>query len=264
MRLTDTHCHFDFTAFDADREAVLAACAERHVHRIVIPGVTARQWPGLPGLGQALSTGGPQGVSVFHALGLHPYFLAQHEDHHLAQLDKDLRQGKACAVGEFGLHGPAGKMPRQIELLEAQLALARTHGLPVILHQHRAHNEMVRALNRLPPVAGGVVHAFNGSYEMAQEYLRFGLHLGVGGVITYRRAAKTRRAIQRVPLSTLVLETDGPDMPLNGYQGVRNTPTQLPSVLRALSQLRNDLSVEATAQVVEDNASRLFALPVHQ
>lgn len=247
---TDTHCHLDFAAFDQDRDAVLAAAAERGVRRLVIPGVAANQWAALTDFQH------PQ-VQLRWGVGLHPWFLECHHDDHLVQLEAQLRTGKPCAVGEIGLHGPSGHMTRQVALLEDQLALARTYGLPVILHQHGAHNEMVRVLKRVPPVAGGVVHAFSGSESMGQEYLKAGLHLGIGGVITYPRAAKTRRAVAALPLSSMLLETDGPDMPLCGFQGARNTPAQIPAVFRSLCQLQQAEPTQA-ASTLEASATALF------
>lgn len=254
MVFTDTHCHFDFPAFDGDREALLAECWRRGVERIVVPGVTAAQWP-------RLSTLRHDRVQLYYGLGLHPWFSEQHEPEHLAQLEAALRAGKAVAVGETGLHGPAGKMEQQVELLEAQLDLARQFKLPVILHQVGAHNELIRSLKRCPPLCGGVVHAFAGSFEMAREYRAAGLRLGLGGVISYPRARRTRAAVARLPVSALVLETDGPDMPLSGFQGCRNSPVQIPSVFRALCQVRGARlpgERQALARALEQNADDLF------
>lgn len=254
FRFSDTHCHFDFPAFDADRQALLAECRRRAVHRIVIPGVSAAQWARLPGLQH-------DSVRLQYGFGLHPWFLDQHRQEHLQELEQMLGRHRPVAVGEIGLHGPAGDMDRQLQLLEAQLELARYFELPVILHQVGAHNELVRALQRVTPERGGVVHAFSGSSEMAQEYERLGFHLGLGGVITYPRAARTRRAVAALPASALLLETDGPDMPLCGFQGVRNSPLQIPSVFRALCAVRGLTDTAERAELavqLECNASRLF------
>ncbi len=253
MRFTDTHCHLDFPDYDQDREAVLASAAQRGVRRLLVPGFSAARW-------QAAPQGVIQDVRLVRALGLHPYCLDDHEDDHLVQLDSGLRQRDASvvAVGEIGLHKPAGNMARQVDLLESQLELARCHDLPVILHQHGAHNEMIRSLKRVPPKAGGVVHAFAGSREMAEAYHAMGLFLGLGGVITYPRAAKTRRAVAAMPLEALLLETDGPDMPLCGYQGRRNTPAQIPAVFRALCAVSGISDRSAAARQLEHNADRLL------
>ena len=257
MNFSDTHCHLDFPDFDNDRDALLATGRERGVRRILIPGVTASQWPGLQRLAASSD-------ALHYGLGLHPWFLSSHREDDLSELDRLLQSSAAVAVGEIGLHGPSGNMDRQVHLLEAQLELARSHQLPVILHQVGAHNELVRCLKRVAPPCGGSLHAFSGSFEMAQEYRNFGLHLGIGGVITYPRARKTRRAVARLPAETLVLETDGPDMPLCGFQGVRNSPLQIPAVFRALCALRGVTGAaertELAAQL-ERNATAVFGAP---
>ncbi|MFY0664806.1 MAG: TatD family hydrolase [Natronospirillum sp.] len=255
MDWSDSHCHLDFPAFDQDRRAVLAACAARDVRTIIVPGVRAAQWRSL--FHWLSAEQDELGVHVWGAAGLHPYFMAQHQMAHLTQLDEFLAQNPVVAVGEIGLDGTVPDMANQLAYLEAQLELAQHHRLPVILHQHQAHNELLKALKRTPPV-GGVVHAFSGSVQMAQEYIGLGLRLGVGGVMTYERAKRTRQAFQTVPLSALLLETDSPDMPLTGFQGVRNSPVQIPAVFRALCRLRDETNTDAAAQQLMDNLKATF------
>lgn len=253
---TDTHSHFDFAAFDPDREAVVAECLRRGVHRVLVPGVTREQVDRLPAF--ALDWSGA-GFRVLVAAGLHPAFPETPGRDDTAQwLNGVLASDEPfVAVGEIGLHAPAGNMEQQIRVLEDQLAVARNRNLPVILHQVGAHNAMVRALKRVPPVAG-VLHAFTGSPEMAKAYTDLGLTLGVGGAVTYPRAKKTQRAIASVAAECLVLETDAPDMPLCGFQGVRNSPVQIPSVFHSLSALHAGIRPEALARQLEANAAGLF------
>ena len=255
MEWSDSHCHLDFPVFDQDRRAVLAACAARGVRTIVVPGVNATQWQSL--FHWLANEEDDLGVRVWGAAGLHPYFMAQHQRCHLAQLDKFLAHYPVIAVGEIGLDGTVPDMAGQLAYFEAQLELAQYHRLPVVLHQHQAHNALLKALKRTPPV-GGVVHAFSGSTQMAQEYVGLGLRLGVGGIMTYERAQRTRQALGAVPLSALLLETDSPDMPLAGYQGVRNSPVQIPNVFRALCRLRNEPDPVATAQQLMANLYATF------
>jgi TatD DNase family protein len=165
-------------------------------------------------------------------------------------------------LGEIGLHGPLGELEHQQRLLEAQLKLAQDYDLPVVLHQVKAHQAMLESLLRVPPPCGGVVHAFSGSLEMAKTYHhKLGLKLGIGGIITYPRAHKTRQAIAQIEASALVLETDAPDMPLFGFQGMRNSPLQIPNVFHTLCQLRGLSTPSARqkfAQQLEENANTLW------
>lgn len=253
MHFSDTHCHFDFPAFHGDRDALLAQCAQRGVRRILIPGTQPKQWQPLLDLCR-------QHHELSCGLGMHPCFTPKIE--HLEFLASLLNHQQVVALGEIGLHGPAGGLAQQQVLFEAQLRLAQTFALPVILHQVQAHQAMMESLQRVPPQYGGVIHAFSGSLEMAQTYhQRWGLLLGVGGVMTYPRAQKTRRALAQIDDSALVLETDAPDMPLHRFQGMRNSPLQVPNVFRALCRLRGLTSLSSQRRLaaqLEHNADRLW------
>ncbi|WP_439135848.1 TatD family hydrolase, partial [Pseudomaricurvus sp.] len=115
-------------------------------------------------------------------------------------------------------------------------------------------------LSHYQPSAGGVIHGFSGSIEQAQQYWRLGFYLGVGGTITYERAKKTRRAIAGMPLESLLLETDAPDMPLDGFQGQPNTPLRLPRIAQCLAELRKAPLADIQKQTAQ-NTRTLFSLP---
>ncbi|MBY5921885.1 TatD family hydrolase [Ferrimonas balearica] len=254
--LIDSHCHLDLPAFDEDRDAVLTRAKKGGVGALIVPAVDRHNWDAVTAL-----AGQRQGVRIGTALGLHPCFTHQAEDIE-ALAERLASQPELVAVGECGLDAVSGAapMPEQLRLCEAQLALARQHQLPVILHVRKAHNEMLTLLARHPLLAGGVVHGFSGSLVQAQQYWRRGFHLGVGGVITYPRANKTRQALAQVPVEALLLETDSPDMPLNGYQGQRNEPARVASVLTVLAELRQ-CDAPALGHQLTLNAERLFFLP---
>ncbi|AEY00764.1 TatD-like deoxyribonuclease [Oceanimonas sp. GK1] len=253
MLLTDTHCHFDFTAFADDRAGHWQRAQAAGVHRLVIPGVEERQWPGLPALCDTLA-------GTRYALGLHPWWVegasAQWQPRLVAALNA--ADERCVAIGETGLD-MACKLPlaEQEDALVFQLKLACERGLPVIMHSHKAHDRLLKWLRRFTPV-GGVVHGFAGSLQQAEAFWKLGIHLGIGGTITYERAQKTRNTVAAMPLEALVLETDAPDMPLCGFQGQPNHPERLPLVLQALAELRRE-PVAQLATALEANAGRLFA-----
>ncbi|WP_375055904.1 TatD family hydrolase [Zobellella sp. DQSA1] len=252
MLLTDSHCHFDFAAFDDDRPGHWQRARALGVHRLVIPGVEEAQWPRLPLLCRSLP-------GLYYALGLHPWCVARAADDWQQQLVQALDQAdsRCIALGEMGLDGAIElPMARQEEVLLVQLRLARERELPVILHSHKAHDRLLKWLRRYPP-GGGVVHGFSGSLQQAEAFWQLGIHLGVGGTITYPRASKTRRALASMPVEALVLETDAPDMPLCGFQGQPNHPVRLPLVLASLAELRRQEQGILAVQL-ERNVSRLF------
>ncbi len=254
MEIIDSHCHLDVVDFDADRDAVLADCRSQGVSRIVVPGIVAADWDNLLQLCR-------QQQGLYPALGLHPVFLDEHGAGDLKMLQQRLSvETDVVAVGEIGLDFYLADLNRQgqIELFEAQLAIANTADLPVILHVRKAHEQVISILKRFRP-KGGIVHAFNGSIEQAQQYVDLGFKLGIGGMITYERASKLRRLVKQLPLETIVLETDAPDMSGEPCRGQRNSPQYLPQYLAVLAGLRGE-SAERVAAVTTQNAMTLLAI----
>lgn len=250
----DSHCHLDFSCFDHDRHKVIQNCQKLGLTAIVLPGTQAKHWPKQIALSKQYS-------SLKFSLGLHPYFLdkAQAKDLNLLSdyLAKHIEQ--VVAVGEIGLDKAIDiDWHQQVHFFTRQLDLAKAHNLPIILHHRKSHNELLQLLKQKKFTLGGIVHAFTGSLQQAQSYIELGFKLGVGGSITYERANKTRDTFRHVPLASLVLETDAPDMPLNGKQGQRNSPEFLPEIYNALVQLRDE-SPEEVMQVCVANVAKCLA-----
>ncbi|MDA5498859.1 TatD family hydrolase [Yersinia aleksiciae] len=256
----DTHCHFDFPPFSGEEAASLASAAQANVRQLIIPAVSAAYFPRVLALAERYPP-------LFAALGLHPLYIAEHQETDLATLASYLanKPEKVVAVGEMGLdlYMEEPQFPRQLALLQAQLKLAKQHDLPVILHSRRAHDPLAAALRKVALPRTGVVHGFAGSLAQAQAFIRLGYYIGVGGTITYERAQKTRKVMAALPLSALLLETDAPDMPLAGFQGQPNRPERAAHVFTALCELRSEAPQEIAVHLLE-NSQRLFQLPPSQ
>ena len=251
MTLIDSHCHLDFQAFDADRENVLSNCQLHGIEHIIIPGVTAETWQPLIAL--------CENNNMLHfALGMHPIFLAQHKTEHLKNLDKLLEHDSVVAVGEIGLDFFIKEIDQkqQIEFFETQLILAKKHGLPVILHVRKAHDQTI-ALLKKHSINAGIVHAFNGSIQQAHHYIELGFKLGFGGMLTYERSRKLRQLVKDLPLESIVLETDSPDMTVEQHRGNRNSPEYLPLILDALASIRQQ-DKNQIAAVTTQNTKTIF------
>ncbi|AMG02732.2 Putative deoxyribonuclease yjjV [Vibrio mimicus VM603] len=256
VSLFDTHCHFDFAPFTAEPELELQRAAEQGVKRLLIPSVGPQDWQAVAELAQRFPS------TIYYALGFHPLYLDSSSPAHLPELEKALMKAEhACvAVGECGLDGMINVDAQlQEQMLIAQLALASQARLPVILHSRRTHNRLLQLLKQQRFQQGGVLHAFSGSLQEAHQFVDLGFKIGVGGVITYPRANKTRQAIAALATEHLVLETDAPDMPLNGFQGQANHPAQLTKVLETLAQLK-DVSVESLAPILWQTSQTVFGL----
>ncbi len=253
MELFDSHCHLDVAEFDADRDAVLQRARAAGVVHQVVPAIDAAGWPKLKRVCAAAD-------GLHPAYGLHPLFLDRHEDAHLQALSGWIERERPAAIGECGLdHYVEGlDRERQQYLFDAQLALAREHGLPVVVHARRAVEAVIVAIRRHPGVRG-VVHSFAGSAEQARQLHELGFLIGLGGPVTYERARRLRRVAAEVPLEQLLLETDAPDQPDADHRGQRNEPARLPRVLATIARLRGE-SPEAVAAATTANARRLFGV----
>ena len=252
----DTHCHIDFPGFDHDRDQVLENCRKQGICNWVVPSVGRENWQRVLKLKGAVS-----GVSV--ALGIHPCFLENADLSHLDELAGLLRanRDKLVAVGEIGLDRAVNiPLARQQEYFRDQLALAAEQKLAVMLHSRRMNDEIVAGLKYFQ-IERGVLHGFSGSLQQARKIWSLGVRLGVGGVITYARAKKTRAALAVLPLQALVLETDSPDMPVCGFQGQRNTPERLPLIFNALCKLRPE-DPQKIAEELYWNSVDTFNLPL--
>jgi TatD DNase family protein len=235
----DTHCHLDADAFDADRDAVVARAREGGVSMMVIPAVE------VAGFGVAAALAHRLGYA--YALGIHPLYTPRAADGDIERLRKALETARndprLVAVGEIGLDYFVEGLDRERQewFYAQQLKLARTFGLPVILHVRRSADGLLKYLNR-HVVAGGIAHAFNGSTDQAQRLIACGLRLGFGGAMTYNGSLRIRQLASKLPDDGWVLETDAPDIPPQWRRdpgaSLRNEPGDLPAIAQVLSALR--------------------------
>jgi len=253
MYLIDSHCHLDFEQFDIDRENILFHCQNSGVKDVVVPGVTADSWDRLIKLCN-------KHKMLHPALGLHPLFIDKHQTEDLAQLEDYITNHKIVAIGEIGLdfyladHNKA----KQIKLFSEQLKIAQCNQLPVLLHVRKAHDQVIKLLKE-HPISGGIVHAFNGSRQQAEQYQKLGFVFGVGGAITHPRATRLRALFSKLPLSNIVLETDAPDMPLQDMQEQRNSPENIPRILSSLAEIRPE-SLQDLASATTHNCQQVLNL----
>ncbi len=281
MQFTDSHCHLDFTEFSHDLPKLLQQCFAQNIHRIIVPSVKPEHWQRVLTLANEKNTE----VNIACALGFHPWFLILQDldlskKLHLKNLDltfqeQQLRQAisknrnKIIAIGECGIDVFKAKKNTENEqafnenlnlqqaFFEMQLVLAKENNLPVIVHHCQSHQLILPLLKQHKLEKLGVIHAFSGSYQQAKDYIDLGFKLGIGGTITYPRAKKTINTIKRLPLSSLLLETDAPAMPPLGQQGMINSPLNLIKVFQALTLIRDEPE-EFIAEQLDVNVEQLF------
>lgn len=253
-QIIDSHCHLDFPVFDATRRQLVKNAQAAGVSHIVIPGVMYQDFQRVIDIASIYP-------HVSFALGLHPCFMQKHSLSELRPLAECIATHPVCAVGEIGLdfYIEGYDSVAQIALLKAQLKIAKANQLPVLLHVRKAHDSMLKTLREIKFEQGGIVHAFSGSASQAERYVQLGFKLGFGGTLTYPRANKIRGLAASLPLESIVLETDAPDMPLFGRQGEPNRPEFLADVLHELVRLRSE-PIETIAAITSTNVMQLLAL----
>jgi TatD DNase family protein len=251
--LIDTHCHLDAAEFDADRDAVFAAAkvgagkTAFGVAAIVVPAVERANFGAVTSICREYSGCVP-------AYGIHPMYVDRAHPEDLDALCETLAREPAVAVGEIGLdrHVEPRDDARQEFYFVEQLKIAQTFNLPVLLHVRRAIDPILKHLRQIR-VCGGIAHAFNGSRQQADEFIKLGFKLGFGGAMTYSGSKRIRELAAILPMESIVLETDAPDIPPEWKVGARNTPADLLPIAETLAKLRG-MSLEEIAAATSHNA----------
>jgi len=262
----DSHCHLDAEEYDADRGEVLARATAAGITGIMVPGYEPGEWPRLKGLCA-------RDPRVMCAVGLHPLYLhelsAEARAAALVALPSWLTETGARAVGECGLDAPVARrggldLEAQADVVRAHLTLARERSLPIILHCVRAHGRMLALLTEFGALPrGGVMHAYGGPPELIDDYRRLNMRFSFGGIVTHNNAKKPRSSLARVPLSLLLVETDGPSQVPAGSTRTRSEPSDIARVLSVAAELRSE-STELLARATTANALALFGCdPAH-
>lgn len=250
--LIDTHCHLDAAEFDADRDTVAHDAHQQGVAGIVVPSVARQNFDDVIGLAHRHSR-------CVYALGIHPMYIDDASEEDLATLETYLQKYQPVAIGEIGLDYFVTKnnIERQTHFFTQQLKLARQYHLPVILHVRSAIDDVLKHLRRTP-VVGGIAHAFNGSFQQAEQFIALGFKLGFGGAMTYSRALHLQNLAKSLPLEAIVLETDAPDIPPEwiGKNG-RNTPAQTVKIAQFLADLRQ-VNVSQVIDITRANSLQIL------
>jgi TatD DNase family protein len=248
----DSHCHWDQLPTPGQRANFWRESVELGVTQTVIPGITLQQSMTLPNLCA-------QFPGTYWAGAIHPWFLPDADDGlsgEIRQLSDLLAEPACVALGEFGLDFSPNRPDagRQKQWFEAQYDLARQLKLPVVLHCVKAHEVILRHLKQAPLSAGGILHGFAGSLDLAKRYADLGIHLGFGAAILGAKAQALAAVLPRLAMESVVLETDtviGPRRPQRAHSAVPHIAEQL--------SLWWDISLADVARIVYQNSLR--ALP---
>ena len=253
MKWIDTHAHLDDRAFDTDRAAVIARCADARIGVLSI-GSSLRSSREAVRLANRTR-------DMWATVGIHPHDAVSANDAALADLKALAADPLVVGIGEIGLdyYRDLSPRPRQRQAFEEQLHLAMTLHLPVCLHNRESSDDLLAVLKRAGAPLRGVVHSFLGDTALAEAFLALGLHLGIGGPLTYPKNAALREAVKHLPMERILLETDCPYLTPVPYRGRRNEPTYVTYVAEELARIK-EVSVETVAEQTTRSAKMLFNL----
>ena len=256
VEFIDSHCHLDFLPFAGNESYYLQKAQEKGVTKFIVPSVNKSNWASVVSLSQ-------QHSSIYYALGIHPLFISDDYQSEIDLLKLSLQEhrDKCVAIGECGLDfwDPECDRDAQIYVFREQCLLAKQYQLPLIIHSRKSHDHVLKRLREIKLEKGGVIHGFSGSLQQANQFIELGFYIGVGGVISYERAKKTKMVVSQLPLDKVLLETDAPDMPLFGFQGKKNTPDKVQKVCEHLALIRKE-SMQTISETVYKNTTSLFGI----
>lgn len=253
MRLIDTHAHLDDRAFDQDRAALIA--------RLHVDGI------GVVAVGSSLDSSreavrlAERHHLIWATVGVHPHDAKYVTPDVLGELEDLAETPRVVAVGEIGLDYYRDLSPRDVQrsVFAAQLDLAKRLELPVVLHNRQSTDDLLAILRKAGKSHRGVVHSFLGDAAQAETFLRLGLHLGVGGPLTYPANAALRDAVRGVPLDRIVVETDCPYLTPVPHRGKRNEPAYIELVAAEIARLKG-ISIDDVARATTASAIALLGL----
>lgn len=253
MKWIDSHAHLDDRAFDVDRASVIARCSAEDMG-ILSVGASVRSSHAAIRLAKRYR-------NMWATVGVHPHSAKSVDVAAMAALKDMARDELVVAIGEIGLDYYRDLSPRdrQREAFAKQLDLAAEVELPICLHNRESTDDLLAILKNSGSVHRGVVHSFLGDRGLAETFLTLGLHLGVGGPLTYPKNSALRDAVKHAPLDRILLETDCPYLTPVPYRGRRNEPTYVAYVAEEIAKLKG-LETEEIALQTTENAIGLFSL----
>jgi len=252
--LIDTHAHLDLPEFDPDREAVIERARQAGVERIITIGIGHKECLRAIEIARAHAF-------IAAAIGMHPHNASKLDLAALDFLEKNAREPEVVALGEIGLDFFRNRSPRedQVRAFRAQLDLAESLKLPVVIHDRDAHEETLAILREEKPACGGVLHCFSGDTAMARACIDLGFLISIPGTVTFKNAAQIQDVVQKIPLEHLLIETDCPFLTPMPHRGKRNEPAYVRFVAEKIAEIKNT-GLEDVIERTGANACRLFNL----
>jgi TatD DNase family protein len=262
MKIFDTHAHYDDKSFDENREALLGSFREKGIEKVCNIGAD------FSGCTDTVSLVNKYDF-FYGAVGIHPTEIDEVSSKKAAVLETikgyATENDRIVAIGEIGLDYHRDDCDEAVKSLQkdwfiSQIELAKALKLPIVVHSREAADDTMTIMkeNRAQE-AGGVIHCYSYSPEMAKQYVDMGFFIGVGGVITFNNARKLRETVALIPLENIVLETDAPYLAPQPYRGKQNSSLYLPLVAQEIANIKG-IDIEAVYEKTYENARRLYKI----
>ena len=251
----DTHAHYDDEAFEADRDAIMEEIRKSNIKRVVNVGANLRSSETSIALADKYDF-------VYAAVGVHPDDANEVNEEGIERLRELSRNEKVVAIGEIGLdyYWNKDNADEQKEAFKRQIDLARELSLPIIVHSREAAKDTFDILSeKRAGDMGGVIHCFSYSPEIAEEAVKMGFYIGIGGVVTFKNSKKLKETAERISMENIVLETDCPYLAPDPFRGKRNYSLYLEYVVRTIASLKG-MSEEEVMRETYRNACKMYGL----
>jgi TatD DNase family protein len=253
--LTDSHTHMNDPQFDEDREQAIERAREAGISLMINVGFNRQTIPSSLALAEKYDF-------IYSTVGWHPHDAIDMKEEDLVWIESLLEHPKVVAIGEIGLDYYWDNSPRdvQADVFRKQIRLARKVGMPIVIHNRDAHQDVVDILREeKADEVGGVMHCFSSSWEVAKECLDLNFYISFGGPVTFKNAVKPKEVAKQVPLDKLLIETDSPYLTPHPYRGKRNETAYVKLVAEMVAEIHG-LTLEEIANITTDNAKKLFRI----
>ena len=254
--LTDSHAHLDMPEFDKDRAAVIKSAVKSGLMHVLTVGIDLESSCNAVSLARKYDP-------VYASVGYHPHNADDCDPNHLHQLIGLANETKVVAWGEIGLDffRHYASTDGQLAVFRRQMGIARDLGLPVIIHDREAHDDILNILREFGKGHHrGVIHCFSGDVDLATALIELGYFISIPGTVTYKKAVLIKEVASAIPLDRMLIETDSPFLAPVPKRGKRNEPSYVVYTAEEIARLRN-MNVETIALKTTENAKALFGLP---
>lgn len=247
----DTHCHLDIKDYENIEEVI----KKMDSNIIIASSVDLESSYHVIDLCKKYD-------NVYGTIGFHPTELKDFNDENLMKLEELLNNKKIVGIGEIGLDYHYTKDDKELQIIafKKQIELALKYKLPIVIHSRDAALDTMNIVKEYNDLKFHF-HCFSYSLEIANEIIKLGGKIGIGGVITFKNSVKLRDIVNNIDLSNILLETDSPYLTPEPFRGKKNEPSNVKYVLKKIAEIKN-LSEEEVAKITTMNAISQFDLQV--